>query len=189
MKTFFKNQMNIPNFLSLLRLFMIPAFIVVYFRYTDDIVYLWFAAGILVLSWFTDFLDGFIARKFNQTTEFGKIIDPLADKITQVSVVICLAFTFRPIIPLAICMFLKELLQGIGGLIVVKHGIKMKEAQWFGKISTGCFYASMIFIVAFKNMPQWLFLSLVILVAITMLYSFVQYLLLFVKIFKTNSKS
>lgn len=84
-------SMNLPNKLTLLRICMIPVFIVAYFLpYTWTP---WVAAGIFVLAAFTDFLDGRIARKYNLVTDFGKLLDPVADKILVASALFCLAAT------------------------------------------------------------------------------------------------
>ena len=94
---------NIPNALTIVRFILIP--FIVYYILTGQYI-----AGfvILTISGLTDILDGFIARKFNFITNFGKLIDPLADKTTQIAVLASL--TFKGIIPLWILLivFLKE---------------------------------------------------------------------------------
>ena len=80
--------MNVPNRLTILRVIMIPVFILFMlwqtFPYSDYI-----AAGVFILACVTDFFDGYIARKYNQVTTFGKFMDPLADKILVCSALIC----------------------------------------------------------------------------------------------------
>lgn len=71
--------MNTPNTLSLIRIFLVPVFAVLYFLPYSFAPYLAFA--IFVLASFTDFLDGYIARKYNLVTDLGKLLDPIADKL------------------------------------------------------------------------------------------------------------
>ena len=111
-----------------------------------------YAGIVLVLSGLSDMFDGFLARKLHQETELGKILDPVADKLTLGAVVISMWFVYHknyPWITLALgIMFLKELLMAIGGLVIVTKGRKLVKAKWWGKVATVIFYACMIAIVA-----------------------------------------
>ena len=82
-------EWTVPNILSLFRIALIPVLVLTYLS-CDDI---WLPASVLVLSGLTDLLDGWIARHFNQISEIGKLLDPIADKLTQFTVVVCLATT------------------------------------------------------------------------------------------------
>lgn len=141
--------MNIPNMLSALRIALIPFFCVLsimgprYFPY---------AGLILIVSGLSDMLDGFLARKLHQETELGKILDPIADKLTIGAVVVSMWFVYHkeyPWITLALAiMFVKELLMAIGGFVIVKKGRKLVKAKWWGKVATVVFYGCMIAIVS-----------------------------------------
>lgn len=141
--------MNIPNLLSLIRIIEIPFF--VYYFLKDNLPV---AAIILVTSGLSDLLDGYIARKYNQITELGKILDPIADKLTLGAVVICMWILYAKEIPMMnVCftiMIAKELLMGIGSLFLVKKGTKPTAAKWYGKVSTVFFYFTMIILVALE---------------------------------------
>lgn len=113
-------KMTIPNALSIFRLLLLPVFATLYLMSEKRPELLYWSFGVLVLSGVTDSLDGLIARHFNQISDLGKMLDPLADKITQVVVVICLAMRFRELIPLVVICFLKELIQGLGGIFLLK---------------------------------------------------------------------
>lgn len=89
-----KDFFTLPNILSYVRLLLIPVFMVHYLTATDERDYL-ISGMIIVFSGLTDLLDGIIARKFNQITEVGKLLDPIADKLTQVAVIICLMFRYE----------------------------------------------------------------------------------------------
>lgn len=102
-------KMNIPNTLSLMRIVLVPVFVVLYLLSEENPPLLYWSFGVLIFSGVTDSLDGIIARKCNQITELGKLLDPVADKLTQVSVVICLATRYYQVIPLVVICFVKEL--------------------------------------------------------------------------------
>lgn len=129
---------NIPNALTIVRFLLIP--LIVYYILTGQYV-----AGFIVLtiSGLTDILDGFIARKFNFITNFGKLVDPLADKATQISVLASL--TFKSIIPLWILLivFIKEILMVAGASFL--YGKKLVvSSRWYGKLATVLFYVAIV---------------------------------------------
>ena len=155
---------NIPNALSIVRLLLLPVFVVLILVVERDADVPVWSFVVLVLSGVTDSLDGIIARRFNQITDIGKLLDPVADKITQVTVVICL---------------IKELIQAAGGYILLRRGEKIQGARWFGKVSTFVFYGAMALIVLLPDMPNWVRIGLVVLVAALMLFSFIKYMMMF----------
>ena len=129
---------NIPNALTIVRFILIP--FIVYYILTGQYI-----AGfvILTISGLTDILDGFIARKFNFITNFGKLIDPLADKATQIAVLASL--TFKGIVPLWILMivFIKEILMVAGASFL--YGKKLVvSSRWYGKLATVLFYVAIV---------------------------------------------
>ncbi|MBQ2938793.1 MAG: CDP-alcohol phosphatidyltransferase family protein [Clostridia bacterium] len=166
-----KWEWTIPNVLSLFRLALIPAIVATYL--TDQPI--WVPALLLALSGLTDLFDGAIARHFNQISEIGKLLDPIADKLTQVAVIVSLAIKIPPLRWLVGIVVLKELLQGIGGLLLLRTDVKVHAAEWFGKISTVLFYVVMVAIVVFPEMPQALLYTLIVLVALAMIAAFAGY--------------
>ncbi len=170
---------NIPNTLSLVRIVLLPVFAVLYFH--DRIVW---AVIVLLASGLTDLLDGVIARRFHQITEVGKLLDPAADKLTQVTVLMCLVVQYPELIPLAVICLTKEVLQLIGGWILFSKNATIRGSKWFGKLSTALFYAVMLLIVVWKDMPQTVLIVLISLVAATMLFSFFKYMMIYVNIRK-----
>ena len=168
---------NIPNVLSLVRLALLPVFAILYLSGE-----LYWSLLVLALSGLTDLFDGVIARKFNQITEIGKLLDPLADKITQVAVLVCLTIRNVALVPLFIICFTKELLQAIGGWILLSRNEIIRGSKWFGKVSTFTFYIVMLAIALWEEMPHWLMITLIALVAVTMLFSFFMYLSLYFKL-------
>lgn len=174
---------NIPNALSLVRLLLLPVFAVLYLKNN-----LYWALGVLVLSGVTDLLDGIIARKCNQITEIGKLLDPIADKITQVTVLVCLTVRNPALIPLVIICLVKETLQLIGGWILLSRNEVIRGSKWCGKVSTFTFYIAMLIVAFWKPLSRELMVALIALVAITMLFSFFMYMSVYIKIRREKSE-
>lgn len=129
---------HVPNILTIVRFLLIP--LILYFIFTNQYV----AAFImLTVSGLTDVLDGIIARKFDCITNFGKLVDPLADKATQIAILV--ALTVQGIIPLwiLIIVFVKEF-----GMIAGASFLYGKEivvsSRWFGKLATVLFYIAIV---------------------------------------------
>ena len=180
-----KQIINIPNVISIFRILLIPVFVWTYF---EDYIYA--AAGVLLLSGLTDTLDGIIARKFHMITELGKILDPIADKLTQVTVAVCVAvqnWLTNPILVvlIAICI-LKEVIMSIGSLVLMKNGQKPAAAKWFGKLATVVFYAAMVLII-WLNI-EWLNTVLLLIVTAFMIFALINYFKVFQEIKKQNEK-
>lgn len=129
---------HIPNALTILRFILIP-FIVYYIakeKYVDAFIY-------LTISGITDVLDGIIARKFNFITNFGKLIDPLADKATQISILVTLSL--KNIIPIwiLVIVFLKEFVMVSGASFLYGKELVV-SSRWYGKLSTVLFYIAIV---------------------------------------------
>ena len=167
---------NVPNALSVLRILLVPVFLMLYLTRFD-----YWAFGVLVLSGVTDALDGFIARRYNQITDCGKLLDPISDKLTQVAVVVALATRFDELLPLAALCLVKESCQAIGGAIMLKRQCAVRGSKWFGKVSTVVFYASMSALVLFdlSGFIRWLLVGLA---GSCMLVAFVGYLRIFIEV-------
>ena len=135
---------NIPNILTLSRFVLIP-FIIVSLVCNKYLI----AFILLTISGLTDVLDGFIARKFNFITDFGKLIDPLADKATQLSILITLSLkttsSGEPIIPIWILfiIFIKEFMMIAGASFLYGKDLVV-SSKWYGKLATVLFYAAMV---------------------------------------------
>lgn len=127
--------MTIPNILTCIRLCLMPVFLSVYLSPAANGKYI--AMAILCFSFITDVLDGFIARRFNMISDLGKVLDPLADKVMQITVLICMAFSHKQLVWLVITLLVKDILIGIGALVLFIKKKKVAQANWFGK--TSCF--------------------------------------------------
>lgn len=147
--------MNIPNLLSAFRILLIPVF-VIFFAVGN----VYAAAGVVVISGISDALDGFIARRFNQESELGRILDPVADKLMQLAMAICLSLQHKTVIPLLVVYFIKELLMLIGSIKLFKSIKEPVSSKWFGKLATFVFYSVMfIFLVGSSYISENLLLQ------------------------------
>lgn len=166
-----KNELfSIPNLLSYFRLLLIPVYLIVYFQAKNAAGYR-IAAAILILSAITDFLDGKIARRFHMITEWGKILDPIADKLTQAAVAISLAFRFPLMRTMVALLAVKELAMAAMGTYMLKRGKKMDGAQWYGKVSTTVFFVVMIVLIFFVDISYFV---AGILIWISMIFMFLS---------------
>lgn len=167
-----KQLFTIPNLLSLLRLCMIPLIIWLYCIQKNYAL----TAVVLVLSGLTDMVDGYIARRFNMVTDLGKALDPVADKLTQASVMFCLLSRFRMmLVPLLLLIF-KEVCNGVISLVVIKKTGKVCGADWHGKVCTWLLYAMMfVHIVWFDISREWT-TALIGICVIMMTLSFALYM-------------
>ena len=148
-----KEILTTPNFLSFFRLVLIPVYMSIYLNAQVTRDYIW-AGTILAISCATDAVDGKIARKFNMITTFGKFLDPLADKLTQFSLLLCLAIQ-HPVLWAVFSLFvLKELFQLFAGILTVKHGYILKGALISGKVCTTILFISLVAMVIFNNMAE-----------------------------------
>ena len=192
MKDLFKGCLTVPNLITFLRIVLIPFF--AYFYIKGEVV---IALIILALSGLSDFADGKIARKFNQVSNLGKILDPVADKLTQITIAVILFIGFRNaenslmrIFGWVFLVFLvKEGIMVVGGLLMLIFGIRPGAADIYGKVATFVFYAAMIIIIAFGPeiglmsrlglnvvMPDWLTVALVVICAIMTIVAFCSYM-------------
>jgi cardiolipin synthase len=94
----------------------------------------------------TDVLDGYIARKYDMITKWGKLMDPLADKLMQLTVVFCL--TYRGLVPLwaILIILIKECLMILGSVLLYRREIVV-GASWYGKVATVIFYLAIVLII------------------------------------------
>ena len=165
---------NIPNCLCFFRILLIPLFLYVYFVADFKNRYL-VAAFVLVISGISYFLDGFIASKFNMVTDFGKFIDPVADKLTQFVVAITLLFSYPLAWVLWIIIILKDLMLAIVGLYLYDYGLKITGASWWGKIATAYFYVIVIVLIGLHIPNTVISFVLIITGSVLMLLSFILY--------------
>ena len=148
----FSNVWTIPNVLTMIRLLLVPVFVVVYFRTAAEPKYA--ALAVFAAASLTDMLDGFLDRKLNQITDFGKLFDPLADKLMVLTALVCQALT--GVFPWAavIVVACKELFMVIGGLFLLSRDVVV-YSNIFGKAAQVSFILSLILSFFHVPLEEW----------------------------------
>lgn len=172
-----KEIFTVPNLLSMFRLVLIPVYIAIYLNAGEDASDYYLAAGILAVSCLTDLIDGKIARHFNMISSFGKILDPLADKATQFTLIICLTVRYSFLWYLVILFVLKESFQLIAGGINLRKGRMLKGALISGKICTTILFISLIALVMLPNLSADVVKVMAFIDGIFMLIAFAEYVI------------
>lgn len=183
LKNKLREYFSIPNILTYIRIILIPCFVWAYVSAREPKDY-FLAAGLLLLSGLTDVADGFIARHFHMITDWGKAVDPVADKLTQASIAFCLVFRY-PWMWLLLGLFaVKELYMGIASLYLLRRGKRLNGAMWFGKASTAVFYIVTIILIAYPPMPLPIAYSMMTVSGIFLLMAFLLYIPQFTKLYQ-----
>lgn len=133
----------VPNVLCYLRVLFSIAFVIIYvipFSVAgNEMGHIYIAAGVVALSAYTDFLDGFIARKFDMMSGTGQIIDPIADKLSQFSIVLALSISYHDFISLFVLLgvyVVKEVWMFFAAIFLARKNRSFHGAKWFGKVAT-----------------------------------------------------
>ena len=171
--------MTTANKLTILRVLMIPAFLVVLYWGFPGSRYV--ALGIYIVACLTDLLDGYIARHYNQTTDFGKFMDPVADKLTEGAVVLCLMTRYRWVAALVVLYVLKEGFMAVAGLVMLRRGKKLDGAKWFGKVCTFVFYLVTVTLILWVSIPPTVADILIAVCGAVMAFTLAMYIPVFVK--------
>ena len=169
-----KDFFTIPNMLSLFRLLLIPVYAVIYLN-ADTFEDYFIAGGILAVSCLTDMIDGQIARHFNMISNIGKILDPFADKITQFTMILCLAIKHPVLHTLTALFVIKESFQLIAGFLTLRKGKMLTGALITGKISTATLFISLIILVLVPNMQEQYVNLIMWIDAALLLIAFIHY--------------
>lgn len=178
--------MNIPNIMTICRFILIPFF---FWAYKAENFLL--AAILFFVAGLTDVLDGWIARRFNMTTELGKIIDPLADKLMQMCAVVLLAWEFPQLLWLLAVLCAKEVLQIIGGFKLIKDKKEIMPSKWYGKLNTAIIFVFLSLLIwrgygveghlnendasLGWGIPEWICYIVFGIVGVLLVYSFIRY--------------
>lgn len=168
---------SIPNVLSYFRLLLIPLFIVLYVQedFTEALI-------TLAASGLSDILDGRIARKYDMVTDLGKVLDPVADKLTQCAMMLCVAMRYPAMWWLLGLHVVKELIMLVMGWYVLKRTDTVNSAIWAGKLCTGVIYAVMMLHVILPHLPQPVSVGCTIVCAGLIVLSLIVYTARYVKI-------
>lgn len=162
--------LTIPNLMSLFRIILIPAIVWLYRRGAYHQ-----AIAVVALSALTDVLDGRVARRFHMVSDVGKVLDPVADKLTQVSMIFCLASKYQRLWIMILLFAVKEGIMLYWGYQALKVRDQINSAKWYGKLSTVVLYLVMTVLFFCQEIPTWLARFLIVFCAGIMIMSLIMY--------------
>ena len=176
----------VPNIISIFRICLVPVFIVVYFSADRDAKL--YPALIYALASFSDFLDGFLARRFKASSKLGKILDPLGDKMMTVSVMVCITIDGIIVFWAVLIVVVKEILMAIGGFVMHKVArADIPPSNLLGKTSTVVFFLVCVTLMLFRNMlPDGVALVLISFAIALTLFALAGYLNTYIKVMKNR---
>ena len=177
--------LSIPNLMGYFRILLIPLFSWMYC--TADSTGDYYAAAVVVgISGLTDMFDGKIARRFNMITELGKLIDPLADKLTQAALLICLAVRYPLMRAVLVLFVIKEGFMVVMGALLLPRGKKLDGAMWFGKVCTAVLYAVLFLLLLLPGIGIAAADVLIAVCGVFLLFSFLMYIPVFRRMWKES---
>ena len=144
-----KQVMTIPNLLSVFRILLVPVIVWLYCGKGDYPL----TACVLLVSGATDIVDGFIARRFHMVSDLGKVLDPVADKLTQAAALGCLLTRFGVLWWLLALLVVKECLMAAMGIFVIRRTGEVYSASWHGKLATCILYAVIFTHIVWYGVP------------------------------------
>ncbi len=171
---------TLPNVLSMLRIALIPVFVWLY-SFEDKLIP---ALIVLLVSGGTDIVDGFVARRYGMVSNVGRILDPAADKLTQLAVLACLCFKYPRLLILLAFLVVKELANGIIGLVMMHKNRDALDSKWHGKLTTVVIYFTCLLHLLWSAVPMWLSWVLISVCIALMVASFILYTVRNIKIIK-----
>ena len=172
-----RDLLTIPNLLSLSRILLIPVYTAIYLQGGQYSCF--WAAGILALSCLTDMFDGMIARRFDMISNVGKLLDPLADKLTQLSLIVSLSIR-HPVLRGVLILFLaKELFQATVAYAQFRRGKVLPGALISGKVCTCVLFVSFILLILVPALPQRVITAIAVTDTAFLAYAFIGYFFAF----------
>ena len=186
MKRFFsKGQiLTIPNLLSVIRIAMIP---VIVWLYSFEKNY-YGAISVIILSGATDIIDGWIARHFHMVSDFNKALDPLADKLTQAALLLCLLAKYKLMWGLIVVFGVCELGKFALGIAIAKKHDEVTGAKWYGKVNTVVIYVIMMLLILLPDINPLYANILIGLCGVVMIIAHVLYFHLYFGILRKKAK-
>lgn len=169
---------SIPNIMCYFRILLIPVFCALYLRAEKPEDYL-LAGGVVLLSSLTDLFDGKVARRFNMVTQLGKVLDPVADKLTHAALAVCLAVRYPLMWLLIALMVMKEGYMAVMGCLFLRKGKMIDGAMWFGKVCTATLFVGLMVLFLFPGLDITVVDTLIGVMMVVMLYTLIKYVALY----------
>lgn len=179
-----KEILTIPNLLSLIRLLCCPIIVLLYHFYKES----WITALVIIFAGLTDVVDGFVARKFNMVSDFGKFFDACADKVTDAILFILLVKRNSLFIAATAILVLREGMLLIYGFYALKVTEQVKGSRWYGKICACLIYAVVLSMMFFTNMPKVLENTFIIIMCVAMIISMILYIINYHKTLNSDER-
>lgn len=165
-----------PNILCYIRIILVPVFCWLYLNAGTPHDFA-MAAVVVIVSGLTDFLDGQIARRCNMITDLGKVLDPIADKLMQLAMLVCATVRVHYMAVLVGVLVIKEIVTAVVGAVVIKTCRKrLNGAKWYGKVCTFVLYVIMIAFILLPDIPSNIRTILFALCLISLAVSFIMYI-------------
>lgn len=177
-----KEILSIPNLMGYFRIILIPVYLIIYYH-ADNTNDYYMAAAVIGLSAVTDFFDGKIARKFNMVTELGKMLDPVADKLTLGFIALSFTFRYPYMRTLLIILLIKECFMLLCGILFMTKGWKTEGANKFGKVCTASLYITMFLLLLFPDIKLVRANLLIILCSVLMIITLISYIRYYTRLF------
>ncbi len=140
--------LTVPNIISVIRIILVGLFCGFYLGGMPQVAFF-----ILLASGISDLLDGYIARKYNQISDFGKVLDPIADKLFQLSTIFCFWLMHKIELWILVLILVKELFMAVGGMIFYRREKTVIAAKWYGKLASALFFVSFMVVMIFSCFP------------------------------------
>ena len=196
MKKYQFKASQIPNYISAFRILLVPLYVLLFFGVIGEewFKHPYFAAGLtFLLAGFSDALDGYLARHNQLFSDIGKLLDPLADKLLEAAVSICIAIEFKgPFVILSAIIITKEIIMIIGAYLMMSKGNIYVSAGWCGKLATIVWYLMICIIHFFPNTAKGHFLitdALCTVLILVMIMAFVIYVFSYASQIQTTKEA
>lgn len=177
-----KEILTIPNLISLVRLVLVPVIFILYHYLHQTMI----TVGVIIFSGLTDIADGWIARKFNMISDFGKFFDALADKLTEAVAMVLIIPNHIWYVATFVVLLINEGIKLMFGFVALKASDTVNNAKWHGKVNTFVVYVVMITMLSFRSLPLWLEMSLVFISCSSQIMSLVLYIIFYNKFLKSD---
>ena len=151
-KNFWREYFSIPNIMGYFRIALAMLYMLLFYRALDGAPY-W---PVMITDW-------------------GKMLDPIADKITLGAIIISMSFKYSIVVPMVVFYIIKEGYMAVAGIISIRAGHKIEGAMWYGKVCTFATYVILIVLLLFPNMPEVMVNVLVIADMIIMAFTLIKY--------------
>lgn len=177
-----KEILTVPNLISLVRLLLVPVIFILYHFLHQTMI----TVGVIIFSGLTDVADGWIARKFNMVSDFGKFFDALADKLTEAVTIVLIIPNHIWYVATFVVLLINEGIKLMFGFVALKASDTVNNAKWHGKVNTFVVYVVMITMLSFRSLPLWLEIGLVFLSCSSQIMSLVLYIIFYNKFLKSE---